>query len=380
MFKDDRRKPSLWLLIGSISLFFGLKVHIVYGNGEDASNTLSLHQSTTYCGTYCLYAAMRMSGKRLDFGELVKPEYIGSTGGSSLAELKKAALDHGMYAQPLGNLSGRVLRTCRSPVILHVKPSIDASRYNHYVLFLGTQNGKARIFNPPNPIKPMSFSELAALWDGNGIILSSQPIDLAKVFAPARNGFILLAFCIIGLVLLIHCIRRFIPMGLFQSRRAFFVVSLVQGAGLMMVTLILGLLYHFVCDMGLLANAKVIEVIQQVHAGNFLPKVNESEVRRLLGSDTFFVDARLGQDYQAGHLNGAFNIPVDANDTQRQRITASIPMDSKIVVYCQSKGCRFADKVALQLINDGYSNIAIYRGGWSDWVAKKGHMTKDDRS
>lgn len=44
-----------------------------------------------YCGVYCLYAVMKLSGQEVDFRQLLKPEYIGSRRGSSLAELKKAA-------------------------------------------------------------------------------------------------------------------------------------------------------------------------------------------------------------------------------------------------------------------------------------------------
>lgn len=44
-----------------------------------------------YCGVYCLYAVMKLYGQEVDFRQLLKPEYIGSRRGSSLAELKKAA-------------------------------------------------------------------------------------------------------------------------------------------------------------------------------------------------------------------------------------------------------------------------------------------------
>ena len=44
-----------------------------------------------YCGVYCLYTVMKLSGKEVDFRQLLKPEYIGSRRVSSLAELKKAA-------------------------------------------------------------------------------------------------------------------------------------------------------------------------------------------------------------------------------------------------------------------------------------------------
>ncbi len=51
-----------------------------------------------YCGIYCLYASMKYFRVNIDPNELIKPEYIGSVHGSSLAELKKAAEKFGLYA------------------------------------------------------------------------------------------------------------------------------------------------------------------------------------------------------------------------------------------------------------------------------------------
>lgn len=77
--------------------------------------------SGSYCGIYCLYAVMKLSDINVGPTELLKPEYIGSHRGSSLAELKKAAQDNGLYAIPVGKLTTRELRQSPYPVILHIK-------------------------------------------------------------------------------------------------------------------------------------------------------------------------------------------------------------------------------------------------------------------
>jgi len=92
--------------------------------------------SGPYCGLYCLYAVMKLSDRQVDFRELVKPEYIGSRRGSSLAELKKAAQDYGLHALPAGKVTSRVLRNCPHPVILHVKSESTSREYDHYELFM----------------------------------------------------------------------------------------------------------------------------------------------------------------------------------------------------------------------------------------------------
>jgi rhodanese-related sulfurtransferase len=85
-----------------------------------------------------------------------------------------------------------------------------------------------------------------------------------------------------------------------------------------------------------------------------------------------FVDARLTKDFQAAHLDGAVNVPIDANDRQRHKLLADIDKNAHIVVYCQSAGCRFAQTVAIKLKDDGYSDVSIFKGGWQQWDAKTG--------
>ena len=92
-------------------------------------------------------------------------------------------------------------------------------------------------------------------------------------------------------------------------------------------------------------------------------------MEKLLDTDTVFIDARLAADYQADHLKGAINIPVNASDEEYQKTTSHIDKDARIVIYCQSAGCRFAQTVALKMIDDGYSHISIFKGGWQQWSA-----------
>ena len=132
------------------------------------------------------------------------------------------------------------------------------------------------------------------------------------------------------------------------------------------------MIYHVANDEGLLANTLATASIQRAHRGNFIPKIGERKVHKLLGSDAVFIDARFARDYKAGHLKGAISLPVDANDVERQKVTADISKDSRIVMYCQSSKCKYAEIVAIKLIKDGFSNISIFRGGWVEWSAKNG--------
>jgi len=328
--------------------------------------------SRRHCGLYCLYATMKLSGQEVDFLKLVKPEYVGSRKGSSLVELQKAAEDYGLYTVPIGRLTSLILRNCPQSVILHVKSSTMSQTYDHYELFLGTENGKAKIFNPPDPVKLVSFAELAPRWDGNGLIVSDQPIELGVVLAPARKRFILYAAIGVVMILSTRLARRLFPQELINNQLKSLVMSSAQCGALGIAALLFGMLYHFANDEALLANANATASIQQAHLGNFIPKISEKKVHKLLDSDTIFIDARLARDFKAGHIKGAFSVPVDANDVERQKVTANIPKDSRIVMYCQSTGCKYAEIVAIKLIKNDYSNISIFRGCWAEWTTKNG--------
>jgi len=373
----------------SFSLFFCVLIILVSTNAiaadeksQDATKGGSAKRKSSgpYCGLYCLYTVMKLSDHEVDFRELVKPEYIGSRRGSSLAELKKAAEDYGLNAVPLGKLSSRVLRNCTYPIILHVKSEPTSNEYDHYELFLATENGKAKLFNPPEPVRLVAFAELAPRWDGNGLIVSSEPIDLGAIVAPARKRFIAYAAISVAIILTVHSARRkWLPETILNSRRKLLGLSAAQGAALGIAALLCGMMYHFANDEGLLANANATASIQQAHLGNFVPKISERKVHKLLDTNTVFIDARLARDYKAGHLEGAISVPVDANDVERQKATADILKDARIVLYCQSASCKFAEKVAIKLIDDAFSNVSIFKGGWAEWVEKNG-KTKEASS
>ena len=363
-----------------LSLFVCLSVIITsitiaaHENNQKPSeaNSTKRKSSGPYCGLYCLYTTIKLAGQVANFQELVKPEYIGSRKGSSLAELKKAGEDYGLYAIPVGKLTSRELINSPCPIILHVKSSLERQEYDHYELFLGTENGKAKLFDPPQPVRLVPFSELAPRWDGNGLIVAAEPIDLGVVFAPARKRFLVYAAVAVAIVLTVHLVRRRWMASTRIGSRLRLGFSITQCAGFAIAALLCGMIYHFANNEGLLANANATASIQQVHQGSFIPKLSEKKVRKLLDTDTVFIDARRARDFKAGHLKGAISVPVDANDVEYQKTTTNIAKNAHIVLYCQSAGCKFAEIVAIKLKNEGFPNISIFRGGWNEWVAKNG--------
>ncbi len=339
--------------------------------GVEAKSSPARKTKHPHCGLYCLYSAMRLGGKEIEFRDLVKPEYIGSRKGSSIAELKKAAEDNGLYAESLSRMSASVLKHSEYPIILHVKPGLEEKGYTHFELFLGSENGKAMLFDPPRSPQLVPFSELLPRWDGTGLVVSGKPIDLGHLLAPAR--WRLLVYCATGMVIIILCHwakRRWFSKTLRAARVQLVGFSVLQGASLGLVMLLAAFIYNFADAGGLLAYPEAASSIQQAHMASFIPKVKTSRVGQLLNSDAVFIDARRARDFKANHLDGAINIPVDANDAELLQATAGMAKGTHIVVYCQSAGCKFAEKIAIRLINEGFFDVSVFKGGWHEWEAK----------
>ncbi|HEY7636025.1 MAG TPA: MBL fold metallo-hydrolase [Gemmatimonadales bacterium] len=76
-----------------------------------------------------------------------------------------------------------------------------------------------------------------------------------------------------------------------------------------------------------------------------------------------FLDVRSLEEWSAGHLPGARNLPLGELDERLNEV----PRDQPVIVHCQS-GARAAIAASL-LFSRGISNVQQYPGGFGDWVA-----------
>lgn len=315
---------------------------------------------------------MKFLGMDSDPNGLIKQEYIGSTAGSSLAELKKCAEDHGLYATPVKRLTTKDLRGLSVPVIVHVKSSPMGQAYDHYELFLGKREGKALIYDPPSPAELVPFRTLAPRWDGSALIVSDKPIDLGALFAPARLRFAVYAAIALAVILAVRWGRKHL-LG-FQSvicKKAI-LLSIAQCAALILTATAGAFAYHSLDEEGLLVCREATASVKEAHRANFIPKLSTSQARRLfINGKATFIDPRPDHIFNANHLKDAINIPPNAKDDDRVRIMGRIDKNAPLIVYCQSSNYRQAGALAVKLLSDGFSNVQIYKGNWIQWTKNK---------
>lgn len=78
------------------------------------------------------------------------------------------------------------------------------------------------------------------------------------------------------------------------------------------------------------------------------------------------LDVRTREEYAAGHIEGALNLPHDELEHRTNEIPGK--KADEVIVYCRSgKRARVAEGI---LIDKGYTNVRDLTGHWLEWSSK----------
>jgi rhodanese-related sulfurtransferase len=82
------------------------------------------------------------------------------------------------------------------------------------------------------------------------------------------------------------------------------------------------------------------------------------------------VDARLPEEFQKGHIEGAIHLVDHAvNEVSLAQILAR--KDSPVLFYCNGPRCLRSSRAAQEAMDHGYSQIYWFRDGWASWLEKE---------
>ena len=93
--------------------------------------------------------------------------------------------------------------------------------------------------------------------------------------------------------------------------------------------------------------------------------VSRDEVKELLKAKAVLLDVRTRQEFDAGHLRGAVNIPID----ELPERLGELPRDRQVITYCRGEYCLFADEAAELLRAHGFDVVRL-KGGWPEWQSE----------
>jgi rhodanese-related sulfurtransferase len=206
------------------------------------------------------------------------------------------------------------------------------------------------------------------------------------------------------------------------NRRAFWQSTILGGLKIFLAGAVLGLVYNFSSPMGIRPNAVSSPARAQVEdpmrGGSpgshsrmsmeqrpYQPEVVErmllpqpetevsggplstrwTEVKSLVESGkVVLVDVRSRSKYEAGHIPGAISVPYSRpgqnfGPLQSGESSAFLgrefsafrqhyPVDTAIVLYCDSASCSLSKEVATKLIEEyGYADVRYIPGGYQEW-------------
>ena len=104
-----------------------------------------------------------------------------------------------------------------------------------------------------------------------------------------------------------------------------------------------------------------------VTADAFPVPVELDEVDELLSAGALLIDSRNSVDYQTSHLAGAMSLPLGTLDRDLENFKKEVSIDQTLVIYCSGYGCPDSFDLGVRLINEGYTDVLVYEGGFPEW-------------
>ena len=83
------------------------------------------------------------------------------------------------------------------------------------------------------------------------------------------------------------------------------------------------------------------------------------------------LDARYRIDHQLAHVPGALSLPRDEFSEGYAALKSKLQANRSqpIAIYCDGKDCVDSKLVQKALWDLGYKQVAVFKGGWSEWTA-----------
>jgi DNA-binding transcriptional ArsR family regulator len=88
----------------------------------------------------------------------------------------------------------------------------------------------------------------------------------------------------------------------------------------------------------------------------------EELIARLSRGDAVLVDVRPGEEFAAGHIDGARSIPIN----ELERRLAELPEDREVIAYCRGPFCAYAHEAVRALKRSGRQARRLEQG-WPEW-------------
>jgi rhodanese-related sulfurtransferase/predicted transcriptional regulator len=106
-----------------------------------------------------------------------------------------------------------------------------------------------------------------------------------------------------------------------------------------------------------------VERAARDYLGEEVDAVRRDElIARMRSGDVVLVDVRPGEEYEAGHIEGARSIPLEELEGR----LAELPAEREVVAYCRGPFCAYAHEAVRRLRRAGRTARRLEEG-WPEW-------------
>jgi rhodanese-related sulfurtransferase len=106
-----------------------------------------------------------------------------------------------------------------------------------------------------------------------------------------------------------------------------------------------------------------VERAAREYLGEDVDAIGRDElIKRLRTGDVVLIDVRPGEEFEAGHIEGARSIPLE----ELEERLAELPADREIVAYCRGSICAYAHE-AVRRLRAGGRQARRLEEGWPEW-------------
>lgn len=338
-----------------------------------------IEKRSLYSAGEVLQRAASMNGQDMHLVDLLRVLEPGSVDDEDNLprSIVNAAQSAGLHAVAFEAWTLSDLRAAKQPVILLIRPALDADHTDHYVLLESIKGDTAAVFTGRTQLMSVPILDLLHLWEGAGILVADEPLPTSAQHA-ARDRLLPIGFIIVALVggfsFTASLLWRNRPQvsTLKMSRTAIQSLAIMVAAGLLAGGIVLlgggaplsdahavvthrsSLLIDFRDDSTPVSTLHAVDITAE-------------QLRDLLAAEDgpLFVDARTDKEYRTSHFKGAIGLPRFDAATIRLRL-AGISKDRPIVVYCININCGRGNAASGSLAKAGFTQVSHYPPGWAE--------------
>ena len=99
-----------------------------------------------------------------------------------------------------------------------------------------------------------------------------------------------------------------------------------------------------------------------------IPLVFHDDMKTIVEGDQYFVfDARPREEFVKEHIPGAISLPFDDVQTEFEHVQVLLSPEQPMVTYCSGKQCDESFLLTQFLMEQSYTNVALFVGGMEVW-------------